>query len=76
MFQLLVAKDLINLSSSLLTPFKSIKEKNPALIIDESVIPIGSQYFWLWIATELIRRPTLEYTSQKKHVCSNVSLYL
>ena len=47
-----------------------------AFIIDETVIQIGNQHFWLWITSELIYRSVLGNTHfrRKKNVCSRVFL--
>ena len=48
-----------------------------AFIMYETVIQIGSQYFWLWIVTEPIRKTILVMHSERnKQVCSSVSLDL
>jgi putative transposase len=41
-----------------------------AFIIDETVIQIGNQHFWLWICIEPIHKSVLGiYISQKREIC-------
>jgi putative transposase len=40
-----------------------------AFIIDETVIQVGSQHFWLWIFIEPIENLCLESTFQKREIC-------
>jgi len=44
------------------------RKRVSAFIIDETVIQIGSQHFWLWLCIELIYSSVLRiYLSQEKH---------
>ena len=40
-----------------------------AFIIDETVIQVGSQHFWLWICIEPIDKSVLGSTFQKRETC-------
>jgi hypothetical protein len=42
-----------------LVPVRSTKGRVSAFIIDETVIQIGSQHFWLWICIEPIHSSVL-----------------
>ncbi|HEX2405611.1 MAG TPA: hypothetical protein VHJ38_00260 [Nitrososphaeraceae archaeon] len=45
------------------------KERVSAFIIDETIIQIGNQHFWLWICIEPIHSSVLGYTFLKKEIC-------
>ena len=45
------------------------KKRVSAFIIDETIIQIGNQHFWLWICIEPIHSLCLEYTYQKRETC-------
>ena len=40
-----------------------------AFIIDETVIQIGSQHFWLWICIEPLHKQSWESTFQRRETC-------
>ena len=49
------------------------RKRVTAFIIDETIIQIGSQNFWLWICIESVHRSVLGiylHFKRKKHVCS------
>jgi putative transposase len=51
------------------------KYKKYVLIIDETVIQIGNQHFWLWLCIEQIDKSVLGiYFSEEEYVC-NRELY-
>ena len=46
------------------------RKRVTAFIIDETIIQIGSQHFWLWLCIEPIHSSVLGiYISQKKEIC-------
>ena len=45
------------------------RKRISAFIIDETVIQIGSQHFWLWIAIEPIHSFVLGIYIQMKEIC-------
>ena len=45
------------------------RKRISAFIIDETVIQIGSQHFWLWFCIEPIHRSYLEYTYLRREIC-------
>src|SRR5215204_5393838 len=54
-----------------LEPVRSIKEKEclSAFIIDETIIQIGNQHFWLWICIEPIHSSVLGiYISEERNM--------
>ena len=47
------------------------RKRISAFIIDETVIQIGNQHVWLWIAIEPVHKSVLGiHISEKKHVCN------
>jgi putative transposase len=40
-----------------------------AFIMDETMLQIGSDYAWLWVAIEPVNRQNLEYMSQDIGIC-------
>ena len=45
------------------------RKRVSAFTIDETIIQIGRQHFWLWICIEPIHRSVLEYTYLRKEIC-------
>ncbi|HET7642431.1 MAG TPA: hypothetical protein VFK40_02895 [Nitrososphaeraceae archaeon] len=45
-----------------------IYKKMSAFIIDEIIIKIGSQHFWLWICIEPVHSSVLVHTFQKREI--------
>ena len=45
------------------------RKRISAFIIDETVIQIGSQHFWLWLCIEPIHRSVLGILYQKREIC-------
>jgi len=47
------------------------RKRVTAFIIDETIIQIGNQHFWLWICIEPVQRSVLGINiSEQRHVCS------
>ena len=45
------------------------RKRVSALLIDETVMQIGNQHFWLWICIEPYTVQCSEYTSWKRETC-------
>ncbi|HJT84756.1 MAG TPA: hypothetical protein VJ697_09765 [Nitrososphaeraceae archaeon] len=45
------------------------RKRISAFIINETVIQIENQHFWLWVATEPVHRTILSFISQTKETC-------
>ena len=45
------------------------RKRVSAFIIDETVIQVGSQHFWLWFCIEPYTGLCLEFTFQRREIC-------
>jgi len=46
------------------------RKRVSAFIIDETIIQIGSQHFWLWICIEPVHKSVLGiYISKERNIC-------